>query len=400
MDSSSTLTPAHVSPWSKHTLENTTPNYRSLDYEGPDDEASDSNESDDSEEIHTHVGLPLPRVYHSSSIVSSPSGDIFIFGGLGGQQDKNDIWAIRTSGDFGLPTKAKEDSTHMGLTARYVPTAGNAPSPRIGHRSVLADDQLIVWGGSTKKGQSYEMVDSRLYLLNITTNRWTKLDIRPAPSARAAYAACLCGSKFMVFGGKDSKGRCLSDLWSFDLRLLKRGTPNWERIKVSPGSQPLPKSMGHAMVAYENKLYVFGGKNDDSYYNPWCFDLAAGAWAELACIGVVPPQRMNHAVALVGGVVYMFGGRSKDGQDIGDTWSFEIGERMWYKLPSMELEPSIRSGHTLATIGRRVLVVGGWKDNQIMPAEDAFVHILDTGTATEKHYVILIIITNTPRRPD
>ncbi|KAH7339132.1 hypothetical protein B0J17DRAFT_402612 [Rhizoctonia solani] len=90
---------------------------------------------------------------------------------------------------------------------------------------------------------------------------WTKLDIKPAPSARFGHATCMCGNRFIVFGGRVNGRVFLNDLWSFDLYSLVQGTPAWEQIKFAPGSHSPPGRWGHAIVAYGETLYLFGGEN-------------------------------------------------------------------------------------------------------------------------------------------
>ena len=57
------------------------------------------------------------------------------------------------------------------LSAILLQTAGETPSPRVGHASALVSNVLIVWGGDTKtdpaKMNSPEKQDDGLYLLNL-----------------------------------------------------------------------------------------------------------------------------------------------------------------------------------------------------------------------------------------
>ncbi|CAE6540798.1 unnamed protein product [Rhizoctonia solani] len=273
------------------------------------------------------------------------------------------------------------------MAASLMHTTGEAPSPRIGAISVLADGLLILWGGATFNAQEeFERSDCCTYSLNITTRQWTKLDIQPAPGARAAHAGCLCGTKFVIFGGSGTENTDSpwDDLWSLDLYSLAQGNPSWEQIEVASGSSSPLERFGHTMVGYENGLYMFGGKHCEhrSFNDTWRFDMTTRVWSELECTGDVPPPRRGHAAAIVGDVMYMCGGKGEDGHELGDVWSFHITEQRWYKLPSMSFEPSIRSGHILATLKERVFVVGGWKDNRFSSETEPSIHVLDTDLIT------------------
>jgi hypothetical protein len=47
-------------------------------------------------------------------------------------------------------------------------TAGEIPSPRVGHASALVSNVLIIWGGDTKIDPNVkEKQDDSLYLLNL-----------------------------------------------------------------------------------------------------------------------------------------------------------------------------------------------------------------------------------------
>ncbi|CAE6458919.1 unnamed protein product, partial [Rhizoctonia solani] len=207
--SPSSLAPptTNISPWSKCALQITTPEYKYL-----------SGGDNSVDQRLKYVAPPLPRFWHSFSIVPNPSEYVLIFGGAVKNHLKNDTWAIRISGDSDSPL-GSEGSMHLRITADLVETSGDVPSPRYGHQSALVDGLLIVWGGITSfcDGKIVPPGDSSVYLLNTTTDHWTKLDIQPSPSARASHAGCVYGDKFIVFGGGDFKYRLLNDLWSFGL---------------------------------------------------------------------------------------------------------------------------------------------------------------------------------------
>ena len=56
------------------------------------------------------------------------------------------------------------------LSATLLQTAGEVPSPRVGHASALVSSVLIVWGGDTKSDSrpgTSDTQDDGLYLLNL-----------------------------------------------------------------------------------------------------------------------------------------------------------------------------------------------------------------------------------------
>jgi hypothetical protein len=85
-----------------------------------------------------------------------------LFGGLVREAARNDLYMIQTRDN----------------AATLMQTAGEPPSPRVGHACALVSQVLIVWGGDTKMDGSQiqprleqDRLDDALYLLNISA--WT-----------------------------------------------------------------------------------------------------------------------------------------------------------------------------------------------------------------------------------
>jgi Galactose oxidase, central domain len=119
---------------------------------------------------------PFPRYGHALPASPSAQGELYLFGGLVKDVPKNDLYLIHT-----------KDSS-----AQLIQTAGDPPSPRMGHGCALVSQVLIVWGGDTNfdpsgpGGRGGEKLDDALYLLNIC-----ELDIPPGP---ADHSHCLSHS--------------------------------------------------------------------------------------------------------------------------------------------------------------------------------------------------------------
>lgn len=89
--------------------------------------------------------------------------------------------------------------------------------------------------------------------------------------------------------------------------------------------------------------------------------------------------REGHAAALVDDVMYIFGGRTEEGADLGDLAAFRISSRRWYTFQNMGPSPSPRSGHTMTTVGKMVVVVGGEPSQAAPPVNDlSMIYMLDT----------------------
>ncbi|KAH9937238.1 uncharacterized protein B0H18DRAFT_1113097 [Fomitopsis serialis] len=312
---------------------------------------------------------PFPRYGHALPATATATGELFLFGGLVRETVRNDLYLLST----------------RDLSATLLQTAGEVPSPRVGHASALVGSVLIVWGGDTKtsgKAKPGDKQDDGLYLLNLVSREWTRVaTYGPGPVGRYGHAVTMVGSKFYMFGGQVD-GEFLNDLWAFDLNSL-RTKAMWELVEPAEGSPRPAQRTGHVCVTLENKIFLFGGTDCQYHYNDtWVFDTITHMWSELTCIGFIPSPREGHAAALVDDVIYVFGGRGVDGKDLGDLGAFKISNQRWYMFQKMGPAPTPRSGHAMASMGSRVFVLGGLGGeslgNPAKPEDPTLVHVLDT----------------------
>ncbi|BGP39376.1 hypothetical protein JCM10449v2_003314 [Rhodotorula kratochvilovae] len=319
--------------------------------------------------------LPFPRYGHSVNPIatSSPSGDLYVFGGLVQNAVKNDLYVVQAA-----PSGASAGAG-VPLPVGMIETRGEVPGPRVGHASVGVGNVLIVWGGDTKS-RPEERQDDGLYLLNLSTRDWTRVKtVGRAPEGRYGHAAAMVGSRFFVFGGQTDDGGFRNDLCWFDLQKLKMGQPSWSFVEYRPGQVVPPPRTGHTCVTHGDSLYIFGGTDGQYHYNDtWQYDLSSGEWTELACIGYIPVPREGHAATLVDDVMYVFGGRGVDGKDLDDLAAFKISNHRWFMFQNMGPAPSGRSGHAMATYGSKVLVLGGESYTSTKADDPSFIHVLDT----------------------
>ena len=112
----------------------------------------------------------------------------------------------------------------------------------------------------------------------------------------------------------------------------------------------------------------------------WAYDPKLISWTQLDCIGYIPAPREGHSAALVGDVMYIFGGRTEEGTDLGDLAAFRITSRRWYTFQNMGPSPSPRSGHSMTSYGKQIVVLAGEPSSAPRdPGELSLVYVLDTG---------------------
>lgn len=266
-----------------------------------------------------------------------------------------------------------------GQSVTLLQTSGDVPSRRIGHGSVLVNKVLVVWGGDTRTdGQPDTSLDEGLYMLNLITSEWTRIIIYgPSPNGRHRHTVAYVKTKLYVFGGQ-ADDSFMNDLCVFDLHSLKNKA-HWELVK-SDGKDNCPsKRAGHTSVVLGTRIYIFGGRDSQIHHNDtWCFDTDTRQWTKLKCTGYMPSPREGHAAAFVSDIMYVFGGRGFDGSLLGDLVALNITQQRWYTFQDMGRSPNARWGHTMASVGTRVFVLGGESFAAGQEEEQSVIHVLDT----------------------
>ncbi|KAF9772015.1 hypothetical protein IL306_010331 [Fusarium sp. DS 682] len=309
---------------------------------------------------------PFPRYGAAVNSVSSKEGDVYLMGGLiNGSTVKGDLWMIEAGGNMACYPLA---------------TTAEGPGPRVGHSSLLVGNAFIVYGGDTKIDEA-DVLDETLYLLNTSTRQWSRaLPAGPRPSGRYGHSLNILGSKIYVFGGQ-VEGLFMNDLSAFDLNQLQMPNNRWEILVQGETSPKMPAARtNHTMITFNDKMYLFGGTNGFQWFNDvWCYDPAVNKWSQFDCIGYIPAPREGHAAALVDDVMYVFGGRTEEGTDLGDLAAFRISSRRWYTFQNMGPSPSPRSGHSMTTVGKSIVVLGGEPSSATTSVSDlGLLYVLDT----------------------
>ncbi|GKT42458.1 tip elongation aberrant protein Tea4 [Colletotrichum spaethianum] len=314
---------------------------------------------------------PFPRYGAAVNSVSSKEGDIYVMGGLiNSSTVKGDLWMIEAG---------------QNMACYPLATTAEGPGPRVGHASLLVGNAFIVYGGDTKVDEM-DVLDETLYLLNTSTRQWSRaLPAGTRPSGRYGHSLNILGSKIYIFGGQ-IEGYFMNDLAAFDLNQLQMPNNRWEMLiqntdSGGPAVGKIPAARtNHSVVTFNDKMYLFGGTNGYQWFNDvWSYDPATNEWTQLDCIGYIPVPREGHAAAIVDDVMYIFGGRTEEGVDLGDLAAFRITSRRWYTFQNMGPSPSPRSGHSMTTVGKAVVVVGGEPSSSPASVGDlGIVYMLDT----------------------
>ena len=127
--------------------------------------------------------------------------------------------------------------------------------PRFGCSSILLNNRVYVWRGSTNiRDHVVEREADILYSLDVETLKWTThLTKGEIPPGLCGMEMCTIDKVIYVFGGWVAFGRCN------DVHSLNLDTMTWTEVKpVNPKDAPLRKDK-FGMVEYEGKLCIFAG---------------------------------------------------------------------------------------------------------------------------------------------
>ncbi len=213
------------------------------------------------------------------------------------------------------------------------------PEPRGRFALVSLNERLYVIGGETPEGGvgSVAIYDPQL-------DTWEVAADKPTPAANLAAVAL--GDRIYALGGSTRSGdrdRPISTMEIYDT-----AAGEW----VSGASLPTPLA-AHAAVAWDGKVFAFGGWNGASYTgDAQAYDPAADRWERLPSL---PTPRGFAGAAVLNGEILVIGGY--DGQrEHAVCEAYHPEDKRWETCASMSTP---RGGVGAATVVGQIYVIGG-----------------------------------------
>lgn len=186
---------------------------------------------------------------------------------------------------------------------------------RVNHAAVSIGDYIYSFGGycSSEDYKTSEPMD--VHVLNTNNLRWSLVPAKKddkgvplkypfVPFQRYGHTAVAYDNKVYLWGGRNDEYAC-SILFCFDIKTLK-----WSKPLVS-GTLPGPRD-GHTACVWNNKMYIFGGfENDIDQYtcDVHCLNLENMEWTFIQTFGDSPSYRDFHSATVINDKMYVFGGR-------------------------------------------------------------------------------------------
>jgi N-acetylneuraminic acid mutarotase len=236
------------------------------------------NPSTDSWTATSTTNAPTRRYGHTA--VWS-GGEMIVWGGL-----NSNFQPLETGGRY------NPDTDSWAATTRT-----NAPTARQQFTAVWTGSEMIVWGGYGPGGR-FEWLDTG-GRYDPGTDSWTATSTTNAPTARQAHTAVLAESEMIVWGGFNN-GSYLNTGGRYD-----PSTDSWTAMSTT--NAPLGR-VGHTSVSTDSEMIVWGGYDGSMYlksggrYGP-----STDGWTATSRTNA-PTNRQAHTAVWTGSEMIVWGG--------------------------------------------------------------------------------------------
>jgi DNA-binding CsgD family transcriptional regulator len=232
------------------------------------------------------------------------------------------------------------------------------PEAVFGHAAAAYEGQIYIFGGESIDGPR-----GSGFRFDTTSNAWTPLASKPTPAT--GIQAALLGGRIYLPGGQNRAGEQLTVLEIYD--------PIGDTWETGP-AMPVGLSR-YALVAFEGKLYIFGGW-DGTQITPTVlvFDPDLENWEMRSSM----PSALADAGAVVASNrIHLVGGMNETGP-VATNWIYtpaREGQDPWQEAAPML---DARSGHGIVTIADSIHILGGEKGTGSTPNHLEYSPQLDT----------------------
>ncbi|KAH8411453.1 hypothetical protein KR215_004873 [Drosophila sulfurigaster] len=189
---------------------------------------------------------------------------------------------------------------------------------------------------------------------------------------RVNHAAVGVGDFIYSFGGY-----CTGDDYRFnepiDVHVLNVHSMRWTLVpqQCDANGDPLKYPLvpfqryGHTVVAYKERIYIWGGRNDENLCNVlYCFDPKTARWTRPAVSGCLPGARDGHSACVIGECMYIFGGFVDEINEFSsDVHALNLETMEWRYVQTFGVPPTYRDFHAaVAYEEERMYIFGGRGD--------------------------------------
>jgi DNA-binding CsgD family transcriptional regulator/N-acetylneuraminic acid mutarotase len=212
---------------------------------------------------------------------------------------------------------------------------------RYGLAVAAYEGQIFAIAGMADQG-----VSGLVERFDLRTKSWQQLAEKPTPVYDVS--AAVIGGKIFIPGGKLNSSEVTDILEIYDPleNVWKQGAPAPARLSA------------YSLVAFEGRLYVFGGWNGSEYQGGvFQYDPRNDQWGELPAM---PTARAYTGAAIVGGKIHVLGGKNAQGVlAISEVYDPSSQETPWSESIAL---PTALYGMGMVSVSDIIYIVGGLTD--------------------------------------
>jgi len=190
---------------------------------------------------------------------------------------------------------------------------------------------------------------------------WTQATTQAAFFVRSGHQMFSSNGLLWIFGGRQDSSSYLNDAWS------SSDGVNWTRRTSNGDSQSYSGRWNHQSVAYDDKLWVIGGRGDAGLKNDvWSGDITTTpiTWTEVTASADFSARSKHQVVAFDDGSgekLFLIGGEELFGSStsvaLNDIWTSTNGVN-WSKQTSSANFPA-RHSHRIVEHEGELFLIGG-----------------------------------------
>jgi len=252
----------------------------------------------------------------------------------------------------------------------------------------------VLFGGNVSRtvAGSWRTSDE-LILVKFPTSGLQEVEVRevaqnpsgPWPGRRwGASLTTLESAKFLTGGWGPGVSTAL---WALRLR---EAAAHWTKVQSSCVKQP-PEAAFHTATAVDSKRFaMLGGlTHGGTRKGLWTYNSDENMWSQMSSEG---PSCAGHAAGVVDKRLVFFGGVERGGSLTGDTFRqavsvFDLRKNKWDSSWSAPhgMGPVARRNPAYATLGRHLIITGGFDDQAQISRSDSWALDMSRGVWRELH---------------
>jgi len=325
------------------------------------------------------VSVPVGRLGASAHVKSTPTPQLFIYGGYCSDYDEKKIpYTLDEQAGVWMLDLLTRQWTHLKIVATAGAPASAVPKWRSEMAFSSIGDVLFFFFGVQKGLADTPMPDSWKLDLSpafptVTTVAATQLLPTPLPGQFVPHTRCytsgiysnLPGMKgirtdgvFVFSGGNVIMGTDVGDAFFYD-------ATNDGYVEIHPEVLvPRPRAY-HRTTLVDGGMWMFGGVSDGIYLNDLhVFDLDKEIWLPQINPRTqgfnVPRGRIRHSLTPWGDFLLVYGGLAERDEVLDDFWMYSIEDNTWVEASGRTtLQPPPLYGHCAAFGDEGLVIYGG-----------------------------------------